>query len=315
MTPDQGPVHMLPAQLLARCRALIASGESGAVVFVIATDGSTYSKTGTLMLVDAAGDYHGMVSGGCLEGDLAEQARVAMAEGRPRSVSYDLASDDELFGLGVGCEGRMELLVQPVAATDGYAPLSTLLDLLDSERAVEARVATETGPISFGVGRATEAHMATFVLQAPRRILLLGAGQDADPLVDFCISLGWRVTVVDHRPAQVERLAGRCATRCVPVAEFPAGVPLRDFDAAVVMSHNIGNDRVYLGALAESDIAFIGLLGPPQRRDRLLDELGDASQRLQGRLHAPVGLRVGGRGPAAIALEIAAELQAFFTGH
>ena len=122
MTPEQRPVHMLPAQLLARCRALIASGESGAIVVVIATDGSTYSKPGTLMLVDAAGDYYGMVSGGCLEGDLAEQARAAMDRGQPRFLSYDLASDDELFGLGVGCEGRMELLVQPVAAADAYEP-------------------------------------------------------------------------------------------------------------------------------------------------------------------------------------------------
>jgi xanthine/CO dehydrogenase XdhC/CoxF family maturation factor len=153
------------------------------------------------------------------------------------------------------------------------------------------------------------------MLQAPRHVLLLGAGQDADPLVDFCVSLGWRVTVVDHRPAQLERLAGRCATRCIPIAEFPADVSLPDFDAAVVMSHNIGNDRVYLRALAGSDIPFIGLLGPPQRRDRLLDELGDAAELIKARLRAPVGMRVGGRGPAAIALEIAAELQAFFTDH
>jgi xanthine dehydrogenase accessory factor len=176
-------------------------------------------------------------------------------------------------------------------------------------------VATETGPVSFGVDRDTGEHMATFMLQAPRQILLLGAGQDADPLVDFCVSLGWRVTVVDHRPAQVERLAGRCATRCVPIAEFPADVPLADFDAAVVMSHNIGNDRAYLRALAGSTIAFVGLLGPPQRRDRLLDELADAAEPLRPRLRAPVGMRVGGRGPAAIALEIAAELQAFFSRH
>ena len=169
--------------------------------------------------------------------------------------------------------------------------------------------------ISFVIAPGAVDLQADFKLLAPRQVLLLGAGQDADPLVDVCVSLGWRVTVVDHRPAQLARLEGRCAARCIPVAEFPANLPLSDLDAAVVMSHNIGNDRAYLRALADSDIPFIGLLGPPQRRDRLLDELGAAAQRLESRLHAPVGMRVGGRGPAAIALEIAAELQAFFTGH
>ena len=303
---------MLPAQLLRRCHALIASGEPGAIVLVISTGGSTYSKAGTLMLVDGAGDYHGMVSGGCLEGELAEQARAAMDEGQPRFVSYDLASDDELFGLGVGCEGRMELLVNPVAANDGYEPLATLLQLLDGERIVEVGIAKGAAPISFGAHPGDEC-LATFALHAPRQILLLGAGQDADPLVDFCVALGWYVTVVDHRAAQLERLAGRCSTHCMPVTEFPTGVALAAFDAAIVMSHNVGNDRAYLRALAESELAFVGLLGPPQRRDRLLGELDDAASQLAGRLHAPVGIQVGGRGPAAIALEIAAELQAFFT--
>ncbi len=314
MTPEKRPTHMLPAQLLTKCRALIASGDPGAVILVFATDGSTYSKAGTLMLVDGTGDYHGMVSGGCLEGDLAEQARTALAEGRPRFVSYDLSSDDELFGLGIGCEGCMELLVHPVAAGDGYKPLATLLRLLDEERTAEVGIVKGATPISFGP-TSEDGRVASFTLQAPRHLLLLGAGQDADPLVDFCVALGWYVTVVDHRPAQLGRLEGRCNTRCMPVAEFPSGLSFEPFDAAVVMSHSIGNDRAYLQALAESDIAFVGLLGPGHRRDRLLDELGNAAGKLGGRLHAPVGMQIGGRGPAAIALEIAAELQAFFNDH
>jgi xanthine dehydrogenase accessory factor len=320
---------MLPAQLVARCRRLMASGEAGAVVFVIATGGSTYSKAGNLMLVDGNGDYHGMVSGGCLEGDLAEQARAAMAARCARFVTYDLASDDELFGLGVGCEGRMDLLVQPLAAADAYEPLSTILSALEADRSVEVGVATaassyaagacylqaSSGVSALGIEPGASEHVARFLLRAPRQVLLLGAGQDIDPLVDFCRALGWCVTAVDHRAAQLQRLAGRCKTHCIPVADFQAGMPLDDFDAAVVMSHNIRNDRSYLRALAASAIPFVGLLGPPQRRDRLMDELGGAAEKLQDRLHAPVGTRIGGRGPAAIALEIAVELQAWFLGH
>jgi xanthine dehydrogenase accessory factor len=79
------------------------------------------------------------------------------------------------------------------------------------------------------------------------------------------------------------------------------------------MSHNLEADRAYLKTVAGSPIEFIGLLGPPHRRDRLLGEIGDDASKLGDRLHAPVGDQIGGRGPAAIALEIAAELQSKFS--
>ena len=79
------------------------------------------------------------------------------------------------------------------------------------------------------------------------------------------------------------------------------------------MSHNYSMDATNLGLLAASDIAYVGLLGPASRRDRLLDEIGaDAAARLRGRLHAPVGLPLGGSGPDVLALSIAAELQTAF---
>jgi xanthine/CO dehydrogenase XdhC/CoxF family maturation factor len=145
-------------------------------------------------------------------------------------------------------------------------------------------------------------------------VLLLGAGQDADPLVQFCRSLGWRVTVTDHRSAYAARMQEQhtCDSWCIPVAEIGDRVELDKFDAAIVMSHHLTSDRQYLLALTESSIQFIGLLGPPHRRDRLLNEMGDVRSKLDGRLRSPVGKRIGGRGPAAIALEVAAELQEYF---
>ena len=156
----------------------------------------------------------------------------------------------------------------------------------------------------------------TFRLSGPRNVLVLGAGQDAEPLVGFCRALGWRVTVVDHRPAYVSRLreSQDCAILCVPVDDFSAALELDGFDAVIVMSHHLASDRQYLKCLAESSIGFIGLLGPPHRRDRLLGEIGASREQLADRLRSPVGRRIGGRGPEAIALEIAAELQEYFSG-
>ena len=77
------------------------------------------------------------------------------------------------------------------------------------------------------------------------------------------------------------------------------------------MSHHLPTDLAYLRALAGSRVPFVGLLGPPVRRSRLLAELGPLAAALEGRLHAPVGLRLGGRTPEAIALAIVSEIHAF----
>ena len=274
-----------------------------ALVTVLSTSGSTYSKAGSQMLVGADGSVHGLLSGGCLENDLAERAAAAIRSGEIDWVEYDLRDDDDVFGLGVGCEGAMRLQIQPLRPESGYEPFAGWLAQLESAASVDARFATHP-----------EEGTVTFVLGRPYALLLLGAGQDADPLVQFCRSLGWRVTVTDHRPAYVARMKGKntCDSRCIPVAEIGDQVEFDKFDAAIVMSHHLTSDRQYLLALAESSIQFIGLLGPPHRRDRLLDEMGAARDKLDGRLRSPVGKRIGGRGPAAIALEVAAELQEYF---
>jgi xanthine dehydrogenase accessory factor len=89
---------------------------------------------------------------------------------------------------------------------------------------------------------------------------------------------------------------------------------LSRFAAAVVMSHHLRSDLAYLRVLAASNMAYVGLLGPAARRERLLAELGAAAGKLRGRLHAPVGLALGGRSPESIALAIIAQLHAFVHG-
>ena len=80
------------------------------------------------------------------------------------------------------------------------------------------------------------------------------------------------------------------------------------------MSHHLTSDRAYLEQLATTDLSYVGLLGPAARRDRLLSELGELGQSLSTRLHGPAGIDIGGRGPAAIALSIVAEVQGVLQG-
>ena len=122
---------------------------------VIRTGGSTYAKPGAQMLIAADGEYAGLLSGGCLEGDLREHARDVARTGDARIVSYDLRSTtDQLFGLGAGCEGAMDILLTRVGpGDDGWQPLSFLESAY--RRGVAARVAFVTASRNPAIGRSS----------------------------------------------------------------------------------------------------------------------------------------------------------------
>ena len=243
------------------------------MVTVDATEGSTYSKAGDQMLIDRNGVVSGMLSGGCLESDLAVRAQVVLESGEAQSVTYELASgDDDVWGLGVGCDGSMTIGLRLIVPEHNYVPLE---------------------------------------IPEPQQLLVLGAGLDAVPLARMCAELGWQCTLVDHRPAYLENPAfpEAFAKHCVEPEQLASIIELDDFAAAVVMSHHLASDRAYLRALAESPIEYVGLLGPAARRQRLLSEIGEHAASLESRLHGPAGLDLGGRGPESIALSIIAQMQ------
>jgi xanthine/CO dehydrogenase XdhC/CoxF family maturation factor len=277
-------------------------GESLVLVTVFETEGSTYSKAGAQMLVDQDGVFRGMLSGGCLEGDLAVRARQVLESGQVQTVTYDLGQDDdELWGMGVGCDGKMRMLLQPIRPEGDYEPFGRIAEILRGDERRDVTLAVDSDDID----------ELTISVEPPQHILVLGAGLDAEPLVRFATELGWRCTVADHRPAYIEsgNFSGAIATHCAPAADLAATLDLGRYAAAIVMSHHLVSDRTYLEQLAATDMAYIGLLGPRQRRARLLSDLGETGRQLASRLHGPAGLDIGGRGPAPIALSIVAEMQ------
>lgn len=346
--------HRLDAPLALLVRDFLelrARGRAFVLATVVTTAGSTYRKTGTQMLISAEAELRGLLSGGCLEVDLVEHARTVLAEGCARLVAYDMRGpDDVLFGLGSGCEGAMEILLQRVGPAEDWQPLARIADCFARGRAevlalvvdgpgagrgwwTDGGNAGEAAPAAVTVLRqqAAAAHAAALAavpvagqsarvlalpLQPPPALLLLGAGPDAPPLARFALQLGFDVTVCDHRPAlaQAGRFAG-CAVHCLDPAQLAVQLPLATFDAAVIMSHHLPSDGLYLEALAgTSQPGYVGLLGPAARRERLLAELGAAATGLSNRLRAPVGLDIGARTPEAIALAIIAEIHAWIAG-
>jgi xanthine/CO dehydrogenase XdhC/CoxF family maturation factor len=323
---------------------------------LVHTAGSTYRKPGALILIADDGEYAGLISGGCLEGDLREHARTVIATGAPRTVRYDTrTSDDLLWGLGLGCEGAMQILLLQAGPANDWQPLAHLAAALEAHQATAVGLIVESSQSEVRPGsvvlpaegeagsqpapplasaavqellRKVAAHGETawheqpgwklFVLPLalPPRILLLGAGPDAVPVVDLAARLNWKVTLVDHRAAYAVpgHFPGAERVLLAPPETLADTLDLSGFTAAVVMSHHLPSDLAYLRILSASAIPYVGLLGPAVRRERLLADLGAEARGLQGRLHAPVGLPLGGRSPESIALAIVAQLHAVVHG-
>ena len=275
---------------------------------VVETQGSTYSKAGALMLIDENGIFQGMLSGGCLEGDLAIRAQVVLESGQSQLVTYDLAADnDELWGLGVGCDGLMRVLLQPLVSTQAYEPFATMLAAFDGEEAtvvstivastlssaplastfvlvsgelnafdaaedIAAEIASSAAEFlkagkeaSHSLSRdGGEAQVMHSLIRPSPRLLVLGGGLDAEPLVRYASDMGWKCTVVDHRPGYLEKGDFAVADNviCCAAEELASNIDMSGYAAAVVMSHHLVSDREYLAQLAETKIAYIGLLAP-----------------------------------------------------
>jgi xanthine/CO dehydrogenase XdhC/CoxF family maturation factor len=179
-----------------------------------------------------------------------------------------------------------------------------------------ARTGTEANTVSITLGNETREVFVEPVLP-PQRLVLFGAGDDARPLVRMANLLGWRVTVADGRAwlAQPSRFPE--AERVLTLSENAANLEklsLSDRDAVALMTHSFEQDRNLLGKLLPLNVRYLGLLGARHRSRLLLTEaatqLGWSPEQALHRVHAPIGLDLGGDSPEAVALAILAEVQA-----
>lgn len=278
--------------IFAAARKAWAAGETPVLATVIATRGSSYRKPGARMLVTAQGWQAGSISGGCLEADVVRRAAWLVEQGKPVVRTYDTSADGEA---ALGCGGEVDVLLEP------------FLEVGTTARAIAEVLATRK-PVELTV---MEGRVET--LMPSLRLVVCGAGHDALPLHAMASELGWEVQVVDWRPAMVA--AGRFpgAVSRVLAPEALAELPLEAGCAVVVMSHHLVFDARVLEVVLRSPLpAYVGVLGP-ERRTRDLIAMLPAGISL-ARLHAPVGLALGGEGPAAVALSIVSEVQAVVNG-
>src|SRR6266566_6270594 len=345
-------------EVLDRLALLVRAGGRAALATVVRVRGSAYRHEGAKLLVAEDGSTTGNVSGGCLEQDVREVALQVIRTGAAQLRTYCSSADEvEAWDLGVGCEGQVDVFVEPAteprprerALLDGREPLvvcGVMLGmgelpgkgeggrgrLIVTQDAVEgdlgsadlnARAARQArsllGTEQSGLHEIGGRTVFFDVFLPPPQLVLFGAGEDARPLARFAADVGFRVVVVDRRPGYltVERFPTAARLVASDGAELLERLALDAASYAVVMTHNFADDQAYLQALLGTPAAYIGMLGPRQRTERIVRNvrnLGAAGPVDEARIFGPVGLDIGTDGAEQVALAVIAEVLAVRSG-
>ncbi len=290
---------------------------------IVKTKGSTYQKVGTMMLIDEQGVCTGLLSGGCLEADISLHAQSVFSSQSCMHLQYDLSNNaDLLWGLGLGCDGALEIMLQPLSPENNYAGftevLSTIAKRITGYYCIDINALENNNTFSLSLERIPEEitkqgleHLLVIPIIPPIGVLICGAGPDAQPVVNLSQQLGWQVSIWDHRQGHLDQSAFHLAhaKRKIRPSSLSELDSFSEFDAVIIMTHNLESDAEYLARLLKTQLGYIGVLGPQARRDKLLKMIGKQFSEVEGRVFGPIGLDIGGRGPQSIALSIAAQIQ------
>jgi xanthine/CO dehydrogenase XdhC/CoxF family maturation factor len=282
---------------------------------------------------------------------VADAAARVMATGEPAMVTYDLA-DDSIWSLNIGCSGAVDIrierieddevtsawlgvlergeaavLVTPLSGASGRRVVFAsgravgALSHAAVEREADARARERLDGRSpqSGSEKVGQAEVFFEVNLPPPDLVIFGAGQDAVPLARHAWSLGFAVTVVDPRAAYLQRdLFPGTRLVLTPFDRLAAAATLRRDSVVVVMSHHMERDRQALRFSLEAGAAYIGVLGPRARYERLLLDLAKEgfapSPAALARVHSPVGLSLGAETSEEVAVSILGEILAVGRG-
>jgi xanthine dehydrogenase accessory factor len=342
------------ADVLSSLRDIRRSDRRGVLATVVDVEGRSYRRPGAKMVVDAEGGGRGHITAGCLEDEVVELAESVLERGEPRVETYDLTDDeDDVWGLGIGCNGIIDVLIEPVgpkhdplvAAFEADDPVAgvTVLEgdaptgarasyreggvTPESERfpdwlasAVEGPAATlveEDGSDTVTVE--TEQRSATVFVDGIRPapwMIIFGSGHDVGPVAELAKKNGFRVAVVGFRGAidLVDRFPAADAHVSTSPGRLAADldVDLGGEVYAVVMTHNFVDDRLTVETLLDAGVPYVGLLGPRERFEEMLDAFEADGRTVSPEdldsLYTPVGLDLGAGSPYAIATSVVAEV-------
>jgi xanthine dehydrogenase accessory factor len=314
-------------------RAIVERWEQGnaaALVTLVRVQGSSYRRIGARLIVTSDGNSVGAISGGCLEAEVARKARWTARSGALIERFSTAFDDTSEIPYGLGCGGTLDLLIEPTDTPEAAALVKAMRESLAGLRRnvvtwlpgnmqpLRRAVYDETGAMLFeSAGTSSHSFIFDEWLEPPQRLLLFGAGDDAQPMTQLASLLGWRTIVLDGR-SQLARPERFPAAQVVITSDNLGNILPRREDAVVIMCHSYEQDRAWLTAILPYQPRYLGLLGSRHRSALLVSEaaaaLGWTLDQACQNLFAPVGLDLGGDGAEAIALATIAEIQACCQG-
>ena len=353
---ESQPWGVSDRELYERLRALRTADVDAAVASVVDVAGAAYRRPGAKLVAPTEGDALGAITAGCLDGPVAKLAAEARRSGEMTLETFDLTGAQ---GLGVGCNGVIDVLLEPldetyrpaVEAFDAGADVAVLTVLSENAPALDrgdrAYYRPHDGQLTLPDGTTADEWPAdaladpagdlaergrsgvlsvergdttleVFVdgLAAPAELVVFGTGHDVGPVTELAERNDFRVTVVGFRGAVDLESRFPAAHRTVTTSPgtISEDLELGKRTYAVVMTHNFVDDRLTVETLLDSPAPYIGLMGPHDRFEEMLEEFETEGTTYTAAdlepLYTPIGLDLGGGSPYQIAHSIVAEVLA-----
>lgn len=318
-----------------------------AVTTVIDTWGSAPRPVGSKMITTIEGQIAGSVSAGCVEGAVIQEAEQVMETGKPRLIEFGVA-DEDAWEVGLACGGKIKVFIEPGFALDSiYAEMKESIDkgerfstltiidgqansinkklLLRSRRQLSGDLLSSDGITGFedvtGLMDSKKSGMATLVdgssvfievHPSPAQLIIVGAVHLSDPLITMANTVGFETILVDPREAfaTVERFPHANEIIKKWPQEALISLEIDQSSYIVILTHDPKLDDPALKFALNSEAGYIGALGSRRTHEKRVKRLKEAglTEDHISRLHAPIGLNLGGRTPGEIAVSIMAEI-------
>lgn len=313
----------------------INANQSCVLATVVHVEGSSYRRAGARMLVLENGLMIGAISGGCLEGDALKKALLTFTDKQNRLVTYDTSDEeDATVGIQLGCEGIIQVLFEYVNTAESNNPIELIRQAISTRQKsvivtlynLKNKSASQLGTIynySFDAylqlsesNKQWPSEALIQIIEPAISLVIIGAGNDAIPLMQMATILGWEVKVVDGRQthAKQDRFINACQVLVSKPEKVLEQITIDHRTCFVLMTHNYQYDLQMIKALLPINLPYVGLLGPKKKYNRILEDLQkqgiNPTDNQLAKIYGPTGLAIGAETSEEIASSIIAEIQA-----